>query len=55
MTQVRQATNEIKSEIQKNTNYKDPSKKISKELNSSVSDIKKDIDDITDSIKRDLN
>jgi len=33
MTQVRQATNEIKSEIQKNTNYKDPSKKISKELN----------------------
>ena len=37
MTQVRQATNEIKSEIQKNTNYKDPSKKISKELNSSVS------------------
>ena len=31
MTQVRQATNEIKSEIQKNTNYKDPSKKISKE------------------------
>ena len=55
MTQVRQATNEIKSEIQKNTNYKDPSEKISKELNSSVSDIKKDIDDITDSIKRDLN
>ena len=55
MTQVRQATNEIKSEIQNITNYKDPSKIISKELNSSVSDIKKDIDDITDSIKRDLN
>ena len=43
MTQVRQATNEIKSEIQKNTNYKDPSEKISKELNNSVGDIKKDI------------
>ena len=28
MTQVRQATNEIKSEIQKNTKFKDPSKTI---------------------------
>ena len=33
MTQVRQATNEIKSEIQKNTKFKDPSKTISKKLN----------------------
>ena len=32
MTQVRQATNEIKSEIQKNTKFKDPSKNISKNL-----------------------
>ena len=55
MTQVRQATNEIKSEIQKNTKFKDPSKTISKELNDSVGDIKKDFDEITDSIKRDLN
>ena len=55
MTQVGQATNEIKSEIQKNTKFKDPSDKISKGLNDSVSDIKKDLDDITDSIKRDLN
>ena len=55
MTQVRQATNEIKSEIQKNTKFKDPSEDISKGLNDSVSDIKKDFDDITDSIKRDLN
>ena len=55
MTQVRQATNEIKSEIQKNTKFKDSSDKISKGLNDSVSDIKKDLDDITDSIKRDLN
>ena len=55
MTQVRQATNEIKSEIQKNTKFKDPSDTISKGLNDSVGDIKKDLDDITDSIKRDLN
>ena len=55
MTQVRQATNEIKSEIQKNTRSKDPSDNISKELNNSVGDIKKDLDEITDSIKRDLN
>ena len=55
MTQVRQATNEIKSEIQKNTKFKDPSKNISKELNDSVGDIKKDFDDITDSIKRNLD
>ena len=46
MTQVRQATNEIKSEIQKNTKFKDPSKNISKELNDSVGDIKKDFDDM---------
>ena len=32
MTQVRQATNEIKSEIQKNTKFKDPSDTISKDL-----------------------
>ncbi len=55
MTQVRQATNEIKSEIQKNTKFKDPSDNISKELNNSVGEIKKDLDKITDSIKRDLN
>ena len=55
MVQVRQATNEIKSEIQKNTKFKDPSDNISKELNNGVGDIKKDLDEITDSIKRDLN
>ena len=41
--------------VQKNTKFKDPSKNISKELNDSVGDIKKDFDDITDSIKRNLN
>ena len=44
MTQIRRATNEIKTEISKNT-----------DLKNSVSDIKKDFDDLKDSIKRDLN
>ena len=55
MTQIRQATNEIKTEISKNTEVKNPSKSITKDLNDSVSDIKKDFDDLKDSIKRDLN
>ena len=55
MTQIRQATNEIKTEISKNTEVKNPTKSITKDLNDSVSDIKKDFDDLKDSIKRDLN
>ena len=55
MTQIRQATNEIKTEISKNTEVKNPAKSITKDLNDSVSDIKKDFDDLKDSIKRDLN
>ena len=55
MTQIRQATNEIKTEISKNTEVKNPSKSITKDLNDSVSDIKKDFDDLKDSIRRDLN
>ena len=55
MTQIRQATNEIKTEISKNTEVKNTSKSITKDLNDSVSDIKKDFDDLKDSIKRDLN
>ena len=55
MTHIRQATNEIKTEISKNTEVKNPSKSITKDLKDSVSDIKKDFDDLKDSIKRDLN
>ncbi len=55
MTQIRQATNEIKTEISKNTEVKNPTKTITKDLNDSVSDIKKDFDDLKESIKRDLN
>ena len=55
MTQIRQATNEIKTEISKNTEVKNPTKTITKDLNDSVSEIKKDFDDLKESIKRDLN
>ena len=55
MTQIRHATNEIKTEISKNTEVKNPTKTITKDLNDSVSDIKKDFDDLKESIKRDLN
>tara|TARA_B100000989_G_scaffold239247_1_gene186140 strand:+ start:71 stop:346 length:276 start_codon:yes stop_codon:yes gene_type:complete len=55
MTQIRQATNEIKTEISKNADVKKPTEKLTKDIESSVSDIKKDFDDLKDSIKRDLN
>ena len=55
MTQIRQATNEIKTEISKNTDMKNPTESVTKDLKDSVSDIKKDFDDLKDSIKRDLN
>jgi sec-independent protein translocase protein TatA len=55
MTQIKQATNEIKTEISKNPDIKNPAKSLTKDLSDSVSDIKKDFDDLKDSIKRDLN
>ena len=55
MTQIRQATNEIKTEISKNTDIKNQSESLSKDIKSGVDDIKKDFDDLKDSIKRDLN
>ena len=55
MTQIRHATNEIKTEISKNTDVKKPTESLTKDLKDSVSDIKKDFDDLKDSIKRDLN
>ena len=45
MTQIRQATNEIKTEISKNTDMKNPTESVTKDLKDSVSDIKKDFDD----------
>jgi sec-independent protein translocase protein TatA len=54
VTQVRQATNEIKSEIQKSTNTKDPVGSIGGEVKDQVDKVKKDFDNLTDSIKRKL-
>lgn len=53
MTQVRNATNEIKSEIQKSADI-DPSKSITTELTKEIDQVKEDFDKITGSIKRKL-
>jgi sec-independent protein translocase protein TatA len=54
VNQVRNATNEIKSEIQKSVDTKNPAGGMGKELKNQVDNVKKDFDDLTDSIKRDL-
>ncbi|MBT4905137.1 MAG: twin-arginine translocase TatA/TatE family subunit [Flavobacteriaceae bacterium] len=53
MTQVRNATNEIKTEIQKSAEI-DPSKSITSELTKEIEQVKDDFDKITGSIKRKL-
>ena len=53
ITQVRNATNEIKSEIQKSVDI-DPSKSITSELTKEIDQVKEDFDKITGSIKRKL-
>ena len=53
ITQVRNATNEIKSEIQKSADI-DPSKSITSELTKEIDQVKEDFDKITGSIKRKL-
>ena len=56
MTQVRQATNEIKSEIQKSADVdiENPTKNLSQDFKKEVDKVKKDFTDLGDSIKRDL-
>ncbi|MDB2342050.1 twin-arginine translocase TatA/TatE family subunit [Flavobacteriaceae bacterium] len=56
MTQVRQATNEIKSEIQKTVevDIENPTKSISKNIKEEVDKVKSDFNDLEDSIRRDL-
>ena len=53
MTQVRNATNEIKTKIQKSAEI-DPSKSITSELTKEIDQVKDDFDKITGSIKRKL-
>ena len=54
MTQIRNATNEIKSEIQKSSDLKKIENSISKEVKDEINDIKEGVDDLEDSIKRKL-
>ena len=54
INQVRNATNEIKSEIQKSVDSKDPVGEVGKEFKKQVDKVKDDFDELTDSIKRDL-
>ena len=54
MTQVRQATNDIKREIQKSVDVEDPSKSISKGIKQEVDKVKEDFNNLDESIKRDL-
>lgn len=51
ITQVKQATNEIKSEIQKSAEL-DPTKEIGSELKKEIGQVKKDFDKLTNSVKR---
>lgn len=51
ITQVKQATNEIKSEIQKSADI-DPTKEIGKNLKKEIDQVKEDFDQLTNSIKR---
>tara|TARA_B100000945_G_C20073899_1_gene453724 strand:- start:116 stop:394 length:279 start_codon:yes stop_codon:yes gene_type:complete len=56
MTQVRQATNDIKNEIQKSvdTDIENPTKKITQDFKKEVDKVKKDFNELSDSVKRDL-
>ncbi|PDH46007.1 MAG: sec-independent translocation protein MttA [Flavobacteriales bacterium MED-G15] len=54
VTQVRNATNEIKSEIQKSVDSNDTVGGVGKDIKKQVDKVKEDFDELTDSIKRDL-
>jgi sec-independent protein translocase protein TatA len=56
MTQVRQATNDIKSEIQKtvDSDIESPAKSLTNDFKKEVDKVKKDFTDLEDSIRRDL-
>ncbi len=53
ITQVKQATNEIKSEIQKSADI-DPTKDLGGELTKEIKEVKKDLTELTHSVKRKL-
>ena len=53
ITQVKQATNEIKSEIQKTADI-DPTKQIGGDIKKEIDQVKEDFDQLTNSVKRKL-
>ncbi|MGS2741205.1 Sec-independent protein translocase subunit TatA/TatB [Sinomicrobium sp. M5D2P17] len=54
MQQLRNATNDIKSEIQKSAEKQGIDGSLTKDLNEEINKVKDDIDDISGSIKRQL-
>ena len=54
MAQIRNATNEIKSEIQKSSDLKSIEDSVSKDVKDEFSEIKENVDELGDSIKRKL-
>ena len=54
VNQVRSATNEIKTEIQKSVDTNSPSNALGKELKNQVDKVNEDFSELSDSIKRDL-
>ena len=54
VVQVRNATNEIKSEIQKSVDSNELEGGVGKDIKEEVDKVKDDFDELTDSIKRDL-
>jgi len=54
ITQIRHATNEIKSEIQKSSDVEGSSASVAKKINDEIKSAKKDLDELTNSIKRKL-
>ncbi len=54
MTQVRQASRDIKNEIQNTVDVEESTKSITQGIEKEVDKVKKDFDDIEDSVKRDL-
>ena len=54
MTQVRQASRDIKNEIQNTIDVEESTTSITQGIEKEVDKVKKDFDDIEDSVKRDL-
>ena len=54
MTQVKQASRDIKNEIQNTIDVEESTKSITQVIEKEVDKVKKDFDDIEDSVKRDL-